>query len=122
MPYHVQTADNLIRVTFVGIVSNDDLLQVGRTAAEIEDAFAETPPRIVDLTTSEGLHLTFQDILAVAEIRRSRVFRNPFKSALVVSNDAQRGFARMFQTLMDNPQVTVEIFSTVAAAEAWLSA
>lgn len=121
MPFEIVREANLIRATFVGIVTNEDLLQIGRAAAETEDSYSRIPPRVVDLSQSEGLNLSFQGILGLAQARRSRTFGNPFRSALVASNDAQLGFARMFQTLMDHPQVTIRIFGDLAGAEAWLA-
>ena len=32
------------------------------------------------------------------------------------------GFARMFQSLNQNPSITIEVFTDVAAAERWLTA
>lgn len=120
MPFEANMEAKWIRARLFGIVTNDDLILGARRVAEIEDALPVTPPRITDLTPTDGLLLTFREILSFAEARRSRVYRNPIKSALVVGNDVQRGFARMFQTLMGDSQITVEIFTSVEAAEAWL--
>ena len=46
--------------------------------------------------------------------------RNPFRTALVAVSALQQGYARMFQTLNDHPMITVRVFDSIAAAEAWL--
>lgn len=43
-------------------------------------------------------------------------FPNDFKSAIIVSTPVQRGMARMFQSLNDNPRITIRIFDDEAAA------
>jgi hypothetical protein len=42
------------------------------------------------------------------------------KSAIVAPMPVQVGFARMFQILNDHPQIEVQLFATLAEAEAWL--
>jgi hypothetical protein len=46
---------------------------------------------------------------------------NPVKTAIVAPKPVHVGFARMFQILTDHPQIIVEVFATVVAAEAWLA-
>jgi len=38
----------------------------------------------------------------------------------VAATDPQRGFAWMVQTLIDNPQIKLEIFPDMKSAEEWL--
>ncbi|MES2307033.1 MAG: hypothetical protein V4558_16140 [Gemmatimonadota bacterium] len=121
MPFTHEMTPTLIRLDFTGTVTNEDLLRVGAVAAELEAGLAVIPGRIVDFTSSEGLAISFNGILALAETRRARRYPNAFRTAILVKNDGQRGFARMFQTLMSHSQVTVEIFDTAEAALAWLA-
>jgi len=57
---------------------------------------------------------------ALAERRRTVALQHPIRSAIVAPTPVSFGFARMFQTLNDHPQIAISIFSTVEAAEAWL--
>lgn len=57
----------------------------------------------------------------MARERRTLALKNAFRSALVVSSPVTFGYARVFQTLMDNPLVTLRIFHDLAEAETWLA-
>ena len=59
-------------------------------------------------------------MFAVAETRRRATLRNPIKSAIIASGIVHFGFARMFQTLNDNPQIVVAIFGDDESALQWL--
>jgi len=48
--------------------------------------------------------------------------KNYIKSAIVANNPSQFGFARMFQTLNDNPQIEIRIFPAAESAMEWLTA
>jgi len=56
----------------------------------------------------------------LARTRKAFGPRNPFRTALVAVSALQQGYARMFQTLNDHPMITVRVFDSIAAAEAWL--
>lgn len=93
-----------------------DLL-VAMNAAE--SGLATIPPRIIDLTATTSGVTAMVDLLTIVEERRRRVFPNAFKVALVAPRAIDVGNARMFQILLDNPQIRSEIFPTVAEAERW---
>jgi hypothetical protein len=120
MAIEVEEEPGLFRLIFTGMLSDADLIEVGRLAAVLEDGRDVFPNRLADLTQAQGVSLSFNGILGLAEKRRVKDFPNPFRTAILVTNDVQRGFARMFQTLMDHPQVTIRIFDNAAAAMAWL--
>jgi hypothetical protein len=63
---------------------------------------------------------TLKGCFAVAETRRRATLRNPVKSAIIASDIVRFGFARMFQTLNDNPQIVVAIFGDDESASQWL--
>jgi len=44
------------------------------------------------------------------------------KSAILTSNPLQYGIARMFQSILEHPQIKIEIFSNEEEACKWLSA
>jgi hypothetical protein len=51
-----------------------------------------------------------------AEHRKAQTLANPVKSAAVAPQPVHVGFARMFQTLNEHPQITIEIFSSLRDA------
>jgi hypothetical protein len=120
MSFAIATEPDLIRVTFSGILTEDDLRGIATAAADIERDVSPVPHRITDMTGVTELQISYPDVQALADNRRAFAFPNPFKSAIVIRGPAQLGMARMFQTLNDNPQITIEIFSDASEALTWL--
>ena len=65
--------------------------------------------------------LTGDDIQNFARRRRETRYPNPFRNAILAPQPVQYGYARMFQTLIDHPDITTQVFSDEAAALAWLN-
>jgi hypothetical protein len=120
VPFAIAIEPGLIRVTFSGALTAEDLRGIAAAADEIEAGASPVPPRIVDMRAVTDLKVAYPDVLALAERRRARSFPNEFRSAIVVQGSSQLGIARMFQTLNDNPQIAVQIFTDPADAMAWL--
>jgi len=78
--------------------------------------------RISDLRPAVRLDIDFNGVAALAAERVRRSFPNSFKSAIIAPDPARFGFARMFQTLNDNPQITLAIFRDEPEALAWIMA
>ena len=119
MPLELIVEPGLIRVTLYGVLSVQDLREVAAAAMELERT-PPIPPRITDMTGVTDLQIAYPDVHRLAEQRRGLRFPNDFRSAIVVSGPAQLGMARMFQTLNDNPQITIEIFTDAAQALTWV--
>lgn len=110
-----------VRLNVSGVMTHEDLSRIAAEGARIEAESPATPHRLTDLSGLERLDLKFADVMELVQKRKAGQYRNPFKSAIVATTAEQHGFARMFQTLNDHPQITVAVFSDVAAAEAWLA-
>jgi hypothetical protein len=120
MSFDIAIEPGLIRVTLSGALTAADLHGIAEAADEIERTTAPIPHRVTDMTAVTDLQVAYPDVLALAARRRALHFPNDFKSAIVVSGAAQLGIARMFQTLNDNPHITVQIFTDGADAVTWL--
>jgi hypothetical protein len=121
MPFQIANIDNLLQISLTGVVTGVDLDQAAAAAREYESG-PIVPHRLTDLTGAVGLNLTFESVWALAARRRALRFPNAFKSAIVAPQPSQLGFARMFQTLNDNPQITIQIFADKTAALQWIAA
>jgi hypothetical protein len=110
----------MLRIVFSGTFTNDDLSCGGVEIAELEDASQTIPHRIADLRPVARLEIDFVGVLALAEARRRRRFKNPFKTAIIAEDVVHYGFARMFQTLNDHPQIVIAIFGNDKGANEWL--
>jgi hypothetical protein len=111
----------ILRVTFSGVITADDLAVVARESMVLEADLPRSPDRLVDLGASSTLEVGFTDVATLASIRREFSPHNQVRTAIVVHNAAQRGYARMFQTVNDHPLVTVRIFDSCDEAERWLA-
>jgi hypothetical protein len=121
MPYHITKEPDLLRVVFFDNLTPQDLLSLADAIAAIEQAQPVALNRLADLTQVSGPELTYAAMLAFVERRKAQRLANPVKSAIVAPTPVHVGFARMFQILNDHPQIEVEVFATVEAAEAWLA-
>jgi hypothetical protein len=120
MPYELTLSGGLLRFTLSGIVTLEDLLNAAREAQVIEATEPVTPHRLTLLTGVGDFNLSFAKMDEFATIRRTAVLQNKVRSAIVAASQVQLGFARMFQTLNDNPQIEIQIFPDEPAALAWL--
>jgi len=120
MPYEIRFEDGLLRVVLSGTVTNADLSGIADAAAHIEASWAVVPNRIADFRSIERLDIDFTGVFAMAEARRHARLRNPIKTALIASDLVHFGFARMFQTLNDHPQIAIAIFRDEGEALQWL--
>ena len=109
-----------ITVTFSGTMTGADVDAVIRHVLDLEHRLGFAPDRLVDLGPSTAMALGFGDIASLANIRRKTAPANPFRAAVIAHTPAQRGYARMFQTVNDHPAITVAVFDDRASAEAWL--
>jgi hypothetical protein len=122
MPYSIQQDGELLRSRFTGTLSGNDLHamldEVDRLLAPRE----RWPDNLLDLRALEGSSLGFTDVMSVAKRRESITPPNAIRTAIVADSPTLIGFARMFQSLNHNPNITIQIFSDPAEAEAWLAA
>jgi hypothetical protein len=120
MEYVMRQEELWLRFILSGKMTQADMAMIATESSRMEAGLACIPNRLVDLSGLERFDIKFADVFELARERRVRQYPNHFKSALVATTAEQQGFARMFQTLNDNPKVTIAVFDSVAAAETWL--
>ena len=120
MPFQLLVDQSIIRIDFSGTISVDDLTALAAEVHELEASMPRVPDRLTDLSGAVARASTFELILGMSRRRAATQFRNPFRSAIVARTPEMVGFARMFKILNRNPQITIQIFDSVAAAEQWL--
>ena len=107
--------------TFSGTIGPEDLLECARLTTELEEASPEPIDRIADLSPVENFNVNFLAVSDLAKKRRDKRYGRLVKSALVADRPVAVGFARMYQTILNNPDIEVRIFPTLAEARAWLA-
>jgi len=120
MPITSSYNGEFIVTKLTGLIALPDLMAHAEEIAAIEASLAVTPHRIAELTVDTVGEVNFPELNTFAAKRRAARLKNPVKSALVAGGAVQFGFARMFQTLNDHPDIQIEIFQSEEAALAWL--
>ena len=122
MPYQIKEEPAFIRITFSGTIKARELQGALHQLEAMEAASVILPPRLIDLSKIVQSEVKAEDVQAVAAKRKTRRFPNAFRVAIVAPEPAQYGYARMFQSLTDHPDIKIQVFDTVAEATAWLAA
>jgi hypothetical protein len=122
MPFQIQVDATILRITFSGHVTDAEFINSLIELQHLERGLGHVPDRLTDLTAVQEWEPKFSTTLDVTKARRSQVFPNHFRSAIVAPAPETFGVARMFQTLNDNPQIAIQVFETLTAAEGWLAA
>jgi hypothetical protein len=119
MPFEITDEHGYMLIRLHGAVTGNELLQLTQEMRSIE-ARHQAIDRVTDVTRMEEINFDYLDVDAVAQIRRSLHFAAPIRSAIVASRPLHVGYARMFQTLNDNPAIEVRILGSMDEALAWL--
>jgi hypothetical protein len=99
-----------------------DLREVADELRAHERELGLVPDRLADMSGMVATGATFELAILAARVRGVQRFPNTFRSALVAPKVEVAGFARIFRILNRNPQIDVQVFERLEAAEAWLSA
>jgi len=121
MAYKIKEEPAFIRVTLSGKITARDLMAALKQLEALESSSVTLPPRLVDLSEIEHSEVKAEDVQAVAAKRKARRFPNAFRCAIVAPEPAQYGYARMFQSLTDHPDIRIRVFESMTEAEAWLA-
>ena len=121
MAYQISFDGPLLVIRFFGALGPADLDAAADEVFAIEDGGRNTPPRLCDLRDVAEANIAYADMARLAERTRSRPLAADVRSAIVVAQPVQLGFARMFQILNEHPRVTVRIFDDETAARTWLA-
>jgi hypothetical protein len=120
-PVTVELSGGLLEFTITGEIGAVELARYFDVVRGIEAREPVAPNRIADLTGVTSVGITFSEFHELADKRRGETLKNPIKTAIVAGNDLQFGVMRTFQTLNDNPQITIRVFRDRAQALAWLA-
>ena len=115
-----ENRDGILFGVFPETVQEEDLRSLAAELDIVEKDYAMMTNRVVSFCNVKTLNVNFSSVLFLAKMRNKKVFPNRFKTALLVSSKFQLGFARMYQTFIENPQMSIEIFTDEAKALEWL--
>jgi hypothetical protein len=121
MPYRIIKEPAFFRIVLFDEITPQDLISLAEDVAALDRTLPVTLNRLTDLTHLAAPRLTYVAMLAFVEHRKAQQLASSVKSAIVAPEPVQVGFARMFQTLNDHPQIEIQVFASLEAAEAWLA-
>jgi hypothetical protein len=121
VPFQLTAETALFRLVFIDDITSRDLTSLAGAIAALERTRSVAPNRLTDLSQVVEPHLTYAAMLDFVACRKAQQLPNRVKSAIVAPQPVQYGFARMFQILNDHPLITIQIFPTLAEAEAWVA-
>lgn len=120
MPITFHWSEKFAAIRFSGVLTPAEF-RAGLTSFTAREATLNpVPDRFADLTGLTKFEVNFLDIEQFAKARKSTKFPNPFKSAIIAPSEVQFGYARMFQTLNDHPQIDVRVFRNRMEACQWV--
>jgi hypothetical protein len=121
MAFDQTIVNGVLCFTFHGNLTAEDFRRGAELSAKAEAEFERAPNRMADLSSVEGLNIDFGAVEALAAVRRVAPLKNKVKSAIIAPRPVLYGFARMFQTLNDNPNIILKIFRDRDSGWAWLT-
>ncbi|PCJ58872.1 MAG: hypothetical protein COA79_12450 [Planctomycetota bacterium] len=89
---------------------------------EFEIMEKNNPPffnRVTDLRETTSIELDYNEVSGLAKKRMMAYLPDKVKSAFIVSNDEQHGFARMFFSLNSHPKIEFKIFNSLQDGIDW---
>jgi hypothetical protein len=120
MPYEISYDGPILVVRYSGIVTEGDLVGSVNDVLVLEDHGRNSRPRLTDLRAASDSPIGYAEVASIADRVGHRPLSSTIRSAFLVDQPVQFGFARMFQTLNEHPQITIRIFDDEAAARRWL--
>jgi hypothetical protein len=120
MPYSIDTCTEFIKVTYTGTLNNEDIHGVLRDGLKTNDKELKLTNRLEDMRKLKGIKIRFEDLMGFTENIRTIQLPQIVKTAILTGNPLQYGTARMFQSILEHPQMKIQIFSNEEEAHNWL--
>jgi hypothetical protein len=122
MSYSFDTSTQFIKVIYTGTLDNLDIQGVLKDSLITAGEELKIINRIEDMRSLSGINIGFNEIIRFTENLRTIQLPRTVKSAILTSGTLQYGIARMFQSILEHPQMDIKIFSNEEEAHHWLSA
>jgi hypothetical protein len=121
MPFTVEKSTQLIRVTYTGTLDNKDIAGVLQDSLTMDGSELNLINRLEDMRNLRGIKIGFDDLMDFTKNLRVIQLPRVVKSAILTGNPLQYGIARMFQTILEHPQMDIKVFSHEEEALRWIS-
>ena len=122
MSYSIDAGAQFIKVTYMGTLDDKDIQGVLREGLITVGKELKLINRLEDMRKLKGIKIGFEDLMDFTKSICTIQLPQTVKTAILTCNTLQYGVARMFQTILDHPQMRIEVFSNEEEAKNWLSA
>jgi hypothetical protein len=119
MPFEILDQGGYLQLRLFGVLVADDVREVTAQMQVMETAPGGAKNRITDLTGIDQVAFGFPEVLVIAKRRTDIELPSDVKSAIIARRPVHVGFARMFQTLNENPRIDVRIVERLEDALRW---
>ena len=120
MKFSLNDLEGVLVVHLPRQLTYDHLVEAANYLVALDESLPVTPHRLTDASAMEDVLVHFAEMESFANRRQQAKLKNPIKSAIVAPKPLQMGFARMFKTLNNNPQMTIKIFADPGSAWEWV--
>ena len=120
MPFEIHFEDEVLHLTYSGHVTRAEVMESAAEIARLEATLKHRPDQITDLTPIVTRETDYETLSAVSQEWPAN-YPNSFRMAMVAPTALSHGLARMFQSLVQSPQVEIQIFKLKEEAAAWIA-
>ncbi len=121
MPFDLTQHPAHFRLRVYGVVTAQDLAAATPQVVEIERAHPQGIDRVVDLRDVTAFSVQYADVSDFAGLRRQERLPRRVRSAIIAGRPVTVGFANMYATILNHPDVDVRVFQSEDEARAWLA-
>lgn len=121
MSVEIDKSGPVVKVILRDNLTDADLAVIAEAGLEVDAISPVAPDRLTDFTKVTSIALNFMEMEMFVSRRRASTLNHSVRSAIVAPTQLQYGFARMFQTLNDNPRIEIRLFRDMASARDWLA-
>lgn len=111
----------LLVLRLSGTLTAADLEALANEVLSVEREGSYAPNRMTDLREVTDATIGYAEMSRLIDRTVARPLLTPVRSALLVTQPVQLGFARMFQILNEHPKVMLQIFEDETEAREWLA-
>jgi hypothetical protein len=120
MPIRIEILPEYVHVAWYGSLVNEDLAMLGAEMPKIGQLLGKVPNVLHTFDEVSGIGLQFEAMHMHSRHLARIKLPNRSRTASVCNNPLSFGMARMMQSLNHNPDLVMEVFSTMDEALAWL--
>lgn len=122
MPYTFHQGDQFLHIEWYGVLADEDLKSFGARLREVATGLGHTPHILHSFAGLTDTQIKPWSLFEHSLHQKRVKFKNVVKCAWVADRPEIQRMGQLVQELNRNPNLTIELFDSMDAATAWLSA